>query len=159
MPAQWGISESHQLNEACEVPLHYASSLDSFPPPSLFWPDFPRHFICLPVCGFGLFSLICRLYTGLPKWLIDICQMHWPLSHQHTLCPAAVTLSVLLTLHASPHLAVFPSLIPHRLLVIYFLLQHWLLSGEHNCICKCLSLDSCCLAELYCVSGITPCQY
>lgn len=50
----------------------------------------------------------------------------------------------------------FPS---SRLALCYSLLQHWLLSGEHNCVCKCLSLDSCCTAELYCVSVVTPCWY
>lgn len=162
MPAQWGISESHQLNEACEVPFIMRHHLTPFRSASLFWPALLRHFLCLPVCSFHLFPLTCRLYgftQDRPRGLWASARVTGLNATKHSLCslcPAMGTLCVPLVLYVSEHLAVLLSLISDWLLDIYFLIQHWLLSGEQSCVCKGLSLDSCSLAELYCVSVVVP---
>lgn len=86
MPAQWGISESHRLNEACEVPYIMRHHLPySFPLPFPVLVGFAETFSLLPCLqfssrSFGLLAL--WLYTGLPAWLMGICQSHWPQCHQ-----------------------------------------------------------------------------
>lgn len=162
MPAQWGISESHRLNEACEVPYIMRHHLTPFRSPSLFWWALLRHFLCFPVCSFHLVPLVCWLYDftqDCPRGLWASARVTGLNVTKHALCPAAGTLCVPLVLYVSEHLAVFLSMISDWLLDIYFLIQHWLLSGGQSCVCKGLSLDSCSLAELYCVSVVVPLRY
>lgn len=109
MPAQWGISESHRLNEACEVFDIMRHQLTSFRSPSLFWPALLRHFLCLPVCSFHLFSLVCWLYgftQDCPCGLWASARVTGLNVTKHSLCPAAGTLCVPLVLCVSEHLAV-----------------------------------------------------
>ena len=127
-------------------------------PPSMFGPALLRHFLCLPVCSFCLFSLICRL-CGFTRGLWASARVTGLNVTKQSLSPAAGTLCVPLVLHVSEHFAVLLSLISDWLLDIYFLIQHWLLSGEQSCVCKGLSLDSCSLAKLYCVSVVIPLRY